>query len=271
MPLKDRDQKMKKLALALTITAAFTGSALAADMAPRAYSKAPAPMAAAPSWTGCYVAAGGGYGMYSADSSQVNPVTGAYINSQGTTGGRGWIGQGQVGCDYQFAGPLGNWVIGAFGDYNFQNVRADHLGAPSTLTVGNLKQDSAWAVGGRIGYLVTPSFLSYFSGGYTETHFDHIDYVRFSTLAPFGESLPGTTYTGYFLGSGFEYALGLLPGLYLKSEYRFSEFQAKRIVHNDTATGVPINVAESIKPFSQSVMTSLVYRFNWGPPVGTRY
>src|SRR3954453_10991092 len=100
MPLKDRDQKMKKLALALTITAAFTGSALAADMAPRAYSKAPAPMAAAPSWTGCYVAGGGGYGMYDADSSEVNANTGAFVVGGGTTGGRGWIGQAQLGCDY---------------------------------------------------------------------------------------------------------------------------------------------------------------------------
>jgi outer membrane immunogenic protein len=263
---------MKKFGLALAIVAAFTGSAVAADMGPRAYSKAPAPMMAAPSWTGCYVAGGGGYGMYSADTSQVNAVTGAFINAQGTTGGRGWIGQAQAGCDYQFAGPLGNWVIGAFGDYNFQNVRADHLGAPGTITVGTLKQDSAWAVGGRIGYLVTPSFLSYFSGGYTQTHFDQIDYNRFSTLLPFGSSLPGATYTGYFLGSGFEYALGLLPGLYLKSEYRFSEFQGKRIVQIDTATGSPLGFAESVKPFSQSVTTSLVYRFNWGgTPISTKY
>ena len=234
---------MKKFALALAITAAFTGSALAADMAPRAYSKAPAPMAAAPSWTGCYVAGGGGYGMYNADSSEVNANTGAFVVSEGTTGGRGWIGQAQVGCDYQFAGPLGNWVIGAFGDYNFQSVRGDHLG-PDTIKVGPLKQDSAWAVGGRVGYLVTPSFLSYVSGGYTETHFKQVDYVNFGTLLPDGRSLPGATYTGYFLGSGFEYALGLLPGLYLKSEYRFSEFQTKRTNNISTATGLPGGGAE---------------------------
>src|SRR5690348_9975881 len=55
---------MKKLALALlTTTAAFTGSAFAADLP----MKAPAPYAApAPafSWTGCYIGAGGGYGMW---------------------------------------------------------------------------------------------------------------------------------------------------------------------------------------------------------------
>ena len=135
---------------------------------------------------------------------------------------------------------------------------------------------SAYATHGHLGSfdanLAHPSFLSYFSGGYTQTHFDQIDYNRFSTLLPFGSSLPGATYTGYFLGSGFEYALGLLPGLYLKSEYRFSEFQGKRIVQIDTATGSPLGFAESVKPFSQSVTTSLVYRFNWGgTPISTKY
>ena len=35
---------MKKLVIALTALAAFTGSALAADLAPRPYAKAPMPM-----------------------------------------------------------------------------------------------------------------------------------------------------------------------------------------------------------------------------------
>ena len=57
---------MKKLVLALTAVAAFTGSAMAADMAPR-YTKAPPPIAApVANWTGCYIAGGGGYGIYDA-------------------------------------------------------------------------------------------------------------------------------------------------------------------------------------------------------------
>ena len=37
---------MKKIAIALTAMAALTGSAYAADMAPRAYTKAPPPVVA---------------------------------------------------------------------------------------------------------------------------------------------------------------------------------------------------------------------------------
>jgi outer membrane immunogenic protein len=262
---------MKKLVVALSALAAFTGSAVAADMAPRTYAKAPPPPMAVASWTGCYIAAGGGYGMYAADSTQVNPITGAFVNAQGATGGRGYMGQGQAGCDYQFALGSYNLVVGAFGDYNFENVHNAHLGAPNTTTFGDLNENSAWAVGGRIGYLVNPTFLSYFSGGYTQTHFNQINYRDYVTQLPSGTSLPGATYTGYFIGSGFEYGLGFLPGLYLKTEYRFSQFEGKRLNNFFTATGLPTGFAEYLKPSTQSVMTSLVYRFNWGGAVVAKY
>jgi len=268
---------MKKLVLALTAVAAFTAPALAADMAPRTYAKAaPAPVA---SWTGCYVAGGFGYGMYNAESRELFPGTGVVENNQGTAGGRGWMGQGQVGCDYQFAGPLGNWVVGAFGDYTFMDVHGDKIGAPDLLTVGNLKQDSAWAIGGRIGYLVNPTFLSYFSAGYTESKFNQVDYLNATSFngngpigSSFGTALPGATYKGWFLGSGFEYAIGFIsPALYLKTEYRFSEFDRKTLSNFSTATGLPTGDRETVKPWSQSITTSLVYRFNWGGPVVAKY
>ena len=34
------------------------------------------------------------------------------------------------------------------------------------------KLRSQWAIGGRIGWLVTPQLLTYFSGGYTEAKFN---------------------------------------------------------------------------------------------------
>lgn len=52
---------MKKLVVALSAVAAFTAPAFAADMATKAPLRA-APVAYAPSFTGCYVGAGGGYG-----------------------------------------------------------------------------------------------------------------------------------------------------------------------------------------------------------------
>jgi outer membrane immunogenic protein len=265
---------MKKFLIAQSSVAAFAAApALAADMATKAPLRA-APVAYAPSWTGCYIAGGGGYGWYQAQTRQVDPITGAGIFNQGDTGGKGWMGQGQAGCDYQFAGPLGNWVVGAFGDYTFSDVHGDHVGPSFTTTVGNLKEDWSWAVGGRLGYLVNPTFLTYFSGGYTETHFNQTNYNSFVNLAALGNpgtALPGSTYQGWFLGSGFEYNLSFLPGLYLKTEYRYSEFNRKQLNNFFTATGLPTGTAETVKPFTQSVITSLVYRFNWGGPVVAKY
>ena len=57
---------MKKLVLALSAVAAFSAPALAADMAAKA--PMPAPVAAPPSWTGCYVGGGCGYGMTNNES-----------------------------------------------------------------------------------------------------------------------------------------------------------------------------------------------------------
>ena len=115
---------MKKLAIAITAVAAFTGSAIAADMPVKARPYAP-PVVTAYNWTGCYVGAGGGYGMYNQD---ISADTAGLLNGTGTgtvtLGGRGWFGTGQVGCDYQVT-P--SFVIGAFGDYNFGSIKG-HLG-----------------------------------------------------------------------------------------------------------------------------------------------
>ena len=40
-----------------------------------------------------------------------------------STGGKGWFGTVQGGCDYQF--KTGSWaiVVGAFGDYDFADIK----------------------------------------------------------------------------------------------------------------------------------------------------
>ena len=104
---------MKKVLLALTAVAAFSGSASAADLAARPYTKAP-PMAVAPSWTGFYIFGGVGGGVWDADTSIVSSHGGRWhpstINQQ--QGGDGWFGTVGAGYDWQFGG---NWVAGIFG------------------------------------------------------------------------------------------------------------------------------------------------------------
>ena len=119
--------KAKILAAAALITLGALGSASAADLPmPAPEYKAPPPPPVY-NWTGCYIAGGGGYGWWNEDSQVVTTATGAPVAAQVTNGGKGWFGQGQGGCDYQFNLPLGSWnipvVIGAFGDWEGGSIR----------------------------------------------------------------------------------------------------------------------------------------------------
>jgi outer membrane immunogenic protein len=264
---------MKKFVLALTAVAAFAAPAFAADIAPRTYSKAPAPVAYAPSWTGCYVAGGGGYGMWNQDNTlfdtTVLPRT--QVTQTTTEGGRGYFGTVGGGCDYQV--PIGTWnfVVGAFGDYDFASLKGNV--SPGGIGVfAQEKMSSAWSVGGRVGLLVTPNLLTYFSGGYTEATFDQVNFS--SVFVPGG---PATaffdkhTYKGWFLGAGDEYALNFLPGLFWKTEYRFSEFDRGTNVVRAFPTGTPVGAEFDSTKYVHTVRSELVYRFNWGGPVVAKY
>jgi outer membrane immunogenic protein len=264
--------KTKILATAALMTLAALGSASAADLPmPAPVYKAPPPPVVY-NWTGCYVGGGGGYGWWNQDSFVKTTATNTAISAQLTNGGKGWFGQGQGGCDYQFNLPFGSWnlpiVIGAFGDWEGGSIR----GTVSTpLLVGSENEPSTWAVGGRAGYLVTPRFLTYFDGGYTQARFNQVNFnTAIAGGGPSGVSLAAATYNGWFIGSGFEYAFDWLPipGLFLKTEYRYSQYSTGNPSFITTATGVPNGFTLNSTKFTQMVSTELVWRFNW---FGGRY
>lgn len=169
-----------------------------------------------------------------------------------TDGGRGWFGTGQVGCDYQFASK---WVIGAFGDFDVGDIKGT-MTLPGFLWQGDEKERWSWAVGGRVGYLPWDSLLVYLAGGFTQAHFDQVDLVSAIGGGPIGISVPAATYDGWFLGSGYEYKLDWLQGLFWKTEYRFADYGSK---DNEF---LPLEVVHSHK-YIQTIRSELVYRFNW--------
>src|SRR5262245_27934903 len=146
---------MKKLFLASFSLLALNagGSALAADM-PVARPLPPPPVY---NWSGCYVGAGVGYGMFNREREVVSPgqsiwaqpfisvVEADPLFPKETFGGRGWLGTAQFGCDYQFSGPFGgNWLIGAFIDGDWTNIRGDQSLFASFR--GEARLRSSWAV-----------------------------------------------------------------------------------------------------------------------------
>jgi outer membrane immunogenic protein len=267
---------MKKIVIALTAVAAFTGSAMAADMAPRAYTKAPAPVVAVANWTGCYVGAGGGYGLWNQENTGFNDRAAlaglgprVQVTETSTAGGRGYFGTVQGGCDYQFGVGSQQFVVGAFGDYDFASMKGQ-LNLPNSTFFGQEKLTDSWSVGGRVGWLITPNLLTYFSGGYTESKFNRVDFhANLSAANVIYQN--GQTYKGWFLGAGDEYALNFLPGLFWKTEYRFSELDTKTNPLYFTTTNALTTDSTDSKKWVHTVRSELVYRFNWGGPVVAKY
>ena len=247
---------MQRLLLGTAAAVAMVGSAIAADLSPKLPAKAPAapPRVVGYNWTGCYVAGGGGYGMFNQDTTPVS--NGVALAGDGTTGGRGWFGTVGGGCDLQIGE---RWVFGAFGDYDFSDLKGD-LVVPITGDTAREKQTSAWAAGGRLGYTLTPTILTYINAGYTQARFDDINLLTRGVPTIF--SIGAQTYSGWFLGGGYEYRMEWFPGLFWRTEYRFAQYDKDNLAI--LAGGVPTNASIDSEKTVQTIRSQLVWRFNWG-------
>jgi outer membrane immunogenic protein len=180
----------------------------------------------------------------------------------------------QGGCDYQFGLGAQQLVIGAFADYDFSDLHGNVSPAGIGFFVPE-KMSSAWSVGGRIGWVALPGFMTFFSAGYTEATFDRMNFNSLNVSPIFQNFFADKqTYKGWFLGAGDEYALSFLPGLFWKTEYRLSRFDTERLTFRDATTGLAITPLESLdsKKWVQTVRSEIVYRFNWGgAPIAARY
>ena len=257
---------MKKLIIAVTAVAAFSGSASAADLAARPYTKAPM-VAPAYNWTGFYIFGGGGGGVWDADSNvQSNPGPVAVTRDQ-RLGGDGWFGTVGAGYDWQFGS---SWVAGIFADGQFGSLRGS-LTDTSFGAVGiegREKLRTSWAAGVRLGYLVAPNVYSYVNGGYSGSEWSG---TNMSSLGAAGGPIVATTPSfhrdGWFVGGGVENSLNIFgiaaPGWFMKTEYRAAYYDRITLAESNPA-GALNGFAVTFKPLVQTVSTSLVYRFNWG-------
>jgi outer membrane immunogenic protein len=262
---------MKKLVLALTAVAAFTGSAVAADIAPR-YTKAPQPMPVAPSWTGFYIFGGGGGGIWDADTFSRGAVTGAPLSLHQNQSGDGWFGTVGIGYDWQ-VNP--SWVVGVFGDGQFGSLRGN-VQDPFNAVTSRIKMEDAWAAGVRVGYLVAPNVLSYVNGGYSGSHWAGGSLLDSFSGASVGFHTDSFNRNGWFVGGGVENNLNIFgitaaPGWFMKTEYRAAYYNNKDIRELSDVDNVPASTSLAFKPWVQTISTSLVYRFNWTGPVVAKY
>jgi outer membrane immunogenic protein len=261
--------EMKKLLLALAAAAAFSGSALAADMAPRTYTKAPPPLAA-PSWTGFYIFGGGGGGVWDSNSHTVS-TGGVPLSIDSRVGGDGWYGTVGAGYDWQFNS---NWVFGVFGDGQFGSINGS-INDPNQSLTGRLKDQDNWAAGARLGYLVAPNVYSYVNAGYAGSHWSRVTLLNTFSGLPVGIHTDSFNLNGGFIGGGVENNLNIFgisaPGWFMKTEYRAAYYGSKTIGEKFDGTNVLDGIGIKVQPLVQTVSTSLVYRFNWTGPVVAKY
>jgi outer membrane immunogenic protein len=256
---------LKLVAASLTGLALLSGSALAADLppAPQVY-KAPAVVAPAYSWSGFYLNAGGGYGMWNADT-QLFTAGGACVACVVRTfGGRGYLGTAGGGFDYQVGGlGMGAWnpmiVVGLMADYNFESLKGT---VGDGFASAQIKETASWAGGARAGLAFGPNLFTYINGGATGTRFGGTSFVSDVSGAPVGAATTAFWKTGWFLGGGTETSLApILPiGWFWRSEYRYSYFNTTNI---PVSGGVLPASTIGFHPTVQTLSTSIVYKFNW--------
>lgn len=143
------------------------------------------------------------------------------------------FGTVQVGIDHQIGQ---HFVIGAFADFDLYTDSGSSFSMPwvnptrehyemGSLS-SNVELDSVWSIGGRIGALVTPQFLLYGMGGYTQANLDANQTLVLNDdwgTQTLSVNLPDELH-GYFVGVGGEYKLR--DNMSLKVEYRYSDFDS---------------------------------------------
>jgi outer membrane immunogenic protein len=237
---------MKKLLLSAAALAATALPAIAADMPPRTYTKAP-PAYTAPAliynWTGFYI---GGHlgGAFGGDNSLLGN------NAR-------FMGGVQAGFDYQFA-P--NWVGGIEAQYSWLNSNTTGVTFPGAVLITS-KNDQIGSVAGRFGYTWGPALL-YAKGGYAWRDNPNIGVTVAGVPAAFGTT--GNNKDGWTAGAGLEYMFA--PNWSAKAEYQYYNFGTTTF----TAGPAPI-VGSRFRDDDHTVKVGVNYRFGWGGPVGTKY
>lgn len=241
-------------ALAAVAVIGFASIASAADLPVKApVYKAPV-AAPANSWTGCYV--GGNVGGAWKSVKVSDPDGFVYVDKTFS----GWVGGGQIGCDYQFAPQ---WVVGIQGMWDASGVNGDASVAdfgPSTI---NVKATSFGTVTASLGYLINPTLKFYGKVGYgwlaEKSTFDcpsagtACDGVATSTI--------NTPRSG--LDAGLGLAWMFQPNWDLFIEWDHMWLGSKSAIYDLTAGHVGLLPTDQRESFDK-VLVGINYRFNLG-------
>lgn len=292
---------MKHILIAsAAIASLLTTNALAADLAPRPYTKAPVVAAVVYDWTGFYIGGNAGYswGRARTDGDLTGTQSVSVFRTAGPTllagfpvvtalataplTGRanvnGFIGGGQAGYNWQ----RGTWLFGLEGDIQGSDERGRAevcLVAGCAIGTGiltaNYKLDWFGTARGRVGFLPTERVLLYATGG--------LAYGHLSATAPLIPLSWGSTRAGWTVGAGAEAAID--RNWSVKLEYLYMDLgnvgssgaTATTVVNQPNTPGIGFNTVTTTTltsafrtKFTDNILrVGLNYRF--GGPVVARY
>ncbi len=186
-------------------------------------------------WTGFYIGGNVGYGWSHRDFTRTFTVTSGGVQRSalisGTDDGRGWLGGGQIGFNYEF---LGNWVAGIEADIDAAHITSSTFACFTGLTsvCGTRDTDikDFGTVRGRLGYAFN-NWLVYGTGGWAWGHGNNtIQITCVGAGCPGASVLPTTPApvsvdvnpNGWAAGGGVEWAF--LPNWTLRAEYLHLQF-----------------------------------------------
>ena len=232
---------MKKLLL-VSVSALALGVIAPANAADMPVKARPMPMVAPVfSWTGCYVGAHVGYGWGKKDWSGTSDF--GFLSSNFNVDG--WLGGGQLGCNYQF--PASNWIVGIEGSISAANINGSTADGYGSGYIDYAKATTLGSITGRVGWNGwNPQHLFYAKGGWA--------WVRDKFDSNQGYSGPDQNCSGWTIGAGWEWAFAPRWSTFL--EYDYYDFGTKQAVFTD-------NYLTDIKQTINTVKVGV--NFHFGP------
>ena len=206
------------------------------------------------SWTSCYAGAHAGGAMASHDITDPVQLVQDSLAGPGTTTGvttvnissTGFIGGGQIGCDYEFDG---RWVLGAAGDFAGSTLKGSSsaalpAGFPGEQATVNLNTDFLSSATARLGYAFD-HFLIYAKGGgaWIEDQYAVTGMFQGTSFNFTGIDIR----TGFTAGAGIAWAVG--GPWTISLEYDYYQFPHGTVLMSDAVNALsgPVDVKQSIQ------------------------
>jgi outer membrane immunogenic protein len=248
---------MKKLLLSgVAFVGLAAAPAFAADLSTPPFYKAPPPVPVF-SWTGCYIGGsiGGGYAWNTNTNTVNTSAFGDLAPGQGfAQSSSGFVGGGQVGCNYQLA----RFVVGLEGSYLGANIKGDYANPYNAADdVFTNKIDNIASVTARFG-TAFDNWLFYTKAGWAGAH-AKLSVV--DNVGPFvGAGSASNWHNGFTVGSGVEYAF--TPNWIVGFESNYYRFETKSY---EIGGGTGLYTFSSRPRDVYSFLGRLSYKFGWGP------